>query len=160
MATWLVRAGRKDEPQREREALDKGILAIRFAGMQEEDLTNTLNRDDVKRLYVLANPHDSPNKTGQRVRSLWLFRHKVQIGDRVIMRPRGQSIIAVGEITGEYKYCPDSTDGFAHCRTVKWINKKAPISNLSEKCIKSINRPPTVLDLSTYTEEIEGLLAN
>ena len=160
MAIWLVRAGRKDEPQREREALHKGILAIRFAGMQEEDLAHTRTRDDVKRLYVQANPRDSTHKTGQRVRSLWLFRHKIQIGDRVVMRPRGQSIIAVGEITGEYKYCPDSTNGFAHCRTVKWINKKAPLSNLSEKCIKSINRPPTVLDLSNYAEEIEDLLAN
>ena len=59
MAVWVVRGGRKGEQQREEEALEKGVLAIRFAGMQEVDLTNVLTRPDVKRLYVLANPGES-----------------------------------------------------------------------------------------------------
>ncbi len=160
MAVWVVGGGRKGEQQREEEALEKGVLAIRFAGMQKVDLTNVLTRPDVKRLYVLANPDESAGRIGQRVRSLWLFRVKIQIGDRVLMPLRRQSIIAVGEVTGDYGYCQEFPHGFVHRRTVKWANKEAPRSALSEKCNRSINRPPTVSDISTYAEELDGLFVN
>lgn len=158
MAVWVVRGGRKGEQQREQEALEKGLLAIRFAGMQKVDLTNTRTRDDVQQLYRQVNSHDSPSKTAQRVRALWLFRHKIQIGDLVVMPLKGKGMFAVGEVSGEYEYCLESSTSHVHCRRVEWTTTEVPRSSLSEKCNKSINRPPTVFDISAHAAEIESIL--
>ena len=156
MAAWVVRGGREGESQLEEEALEKGVLAIRFSNMTV-DLTGR-TRQQIDCLYKQLHPGEGPRRTSQRIAQICHFIHAMAIGDLIVMPRRGQQIMAVGEVSGEYEYLPDSLLGFVHRRTVTWIDKEAPRSAVSEECRKSLNRPPTVFDISHYGHEIYGLI--
>ena len=157
MAIWVVRGGREGENRHEKEVLEKGVIEIRFGEMRGVDLSDVWTRDEIKRLYVRANPGESVGRIGQRVRALWLFRVKVQIGDQIVMPLKRQLLMAVGEVSGNYDYSSESPAGFVHRRKVTWSNKQALRSGLSAKCNRSINRPPTVFDINNYADEIASL---
>lgn len=160
MAIWVVRGGREGERHHEKEVLEKGVIEIRFGEMRSVDLSDVWTRDEIKRLYVRANPGESVGRIGQRVRALWLFRVKIQIGDRIIMPVKRQPVMAVGEVSGNYEYTSDSLEGFAHRRKVTWADEGVLRSVLSEKCNRSINRPPTVFEINKYADEIASLFVD
>ena len=126
MAVWVVRGGREGEQQREQEALEKGLLAIRFAGMQEKDLTGVRDKEEIKRLYQRLNPGEMPRRVSTRVGEIWRYKAEMQIGDLVVMPFKGQGVVAIGEVSGEYEYRAESPLGHVHCRRVTWINKYVP----------------------------------
>ena len=51
---------------------------------------------------------------------LWAFGHRMQIGDPVVVPFLGQPEIAIGEITGPYRWVPDGDPDMPHVREVTW----------------------------------------
>ncbi len=51
---------------------------------------------------------------------LWAFGHRMEIGDPVVVPFLGQPVIAIGEITGPYRWVPDGDPDMPHVREVTW----------------------------------------
>ena len=149
MSAWVIRQGREWEQHLEQKALEKGVLAIRFDGMQKSDLTAVRSKQEVKSLYERLNPNEAPRRVAMRVGEIWRYKEELQPGDLVVMPRRGTHTVAVGEVSGGYGYCPKSLTGHVHCRRVKWINEQ-----VREECFgqdqlgrdlqKSMGANPTV----------------
>ena len=141
MTAWVIRGGRFAE--REDEALENGFLTIGFGIIKSLD--NVETPDGVAGCLDL-----SGNETNQqlaiRVSQVWAFKDGIKTGDTVAMPRKGQSVLAVGRITGEYTYRPEPSE-FSHARAVEWINKDVPKRLLpldlqgSMNGLKTIYRP-------------------
>lgn len=155
MTAWVVRGGRSGEF--EEEALEKGLLIPGF-GLAAE-LTGRLTWGDVRYLLQEEGPDEYKGTIIKWANEIWNFRHKIQIGDLVVMpRKRPQTII-VGKIAGEYEYSPEAPRGCSHVRKVEWIDIDRGVlrSGVSDELERLLNKRMTVYDISGHLEEIEGL---
>jgi restriction system protein len=124
MAVWLVRAGRRGE--QEQAALDKGLVAI--ACNELPDLSGTTTREALADLYRQHNPDASTKKAANHVGQVWAFRERMKEGDLAVLPLHIQSAIAIGKITGPYKYRTDLGDDVLHTRPVEWLQTDSPVA--------------------------------
>lgn len=45
---------------------------------------------------------------------------------------KSQSVVYIGEITGDYEFQPSATDPFYHWRSVQWIGEAIPRTNFGQ----------------------------
>ena len=152
MTAWIIRGGKYAE--REDEALENGFLTIGFGIIKSLD--NVQTPDDVAGCLDLSGNETNP-QLASRVSQVWAFKDAIQTGDTVAMPRKGQSVLAVGRITGEYTYRPEHQD-FSHARAVEWINQEVPKSLLPQKLQGSMNALRTIYQPSQVDAE-EQLLA-
>jgi restriction system protein len=123
MAVWLVRAGEHGE--QEDFALQHGLAVIGWN--QLPDLSPIKSREDLaqlmKKTYADEPPKRLINWTGQ----VWAFRNRIQIDDLVVLPLKRRSAIAIGQVTGAYKYRAEGDEGL-HSRVVKWLKTDFPRS--------------------------------
>ena len=120
MTAWVVRGGL--EGAYEEDAPERSVIRIGF-GLNNVDLTNASGFDDVKDLVQQVHHYDAPpRRVASYAGQIWAFKGEMQIGDLIILPLKGQSTMAVGEITGRYEYAPPAS----HTRSVKWINAEVP----------------------------------
>ena len=74
-----------------------------------------------------ATPHQIASWAGQ----FYSLIRRIEVGDLVIMPPKRKLTIAVGEVSGEYKYRPKVQE-FIHGRPVNWINQEVPKDSLDQ----------------------------
>src|ERR1700687_3054051 len=123
MSIWLVRAGEHGE--REEAALQKGLAII---GWEElPDLTAVKTREDLAQLIKDTYPDESSKRLINWTGQVWAFRDRIQLNDLVVLPLTTRSAIAIGRVTGPYRYEADGKDGF-HTRGVKWLNTDFPRS--------------------------------
>lgn len=123
MAIWLVRAGEHGE--REEAALQKGLAII---GWEElPDLTALKTREDLTQLIKDTYSNESSKRLINWTGQLWAFRDRIQLNDLVVLPLKTRSAIAIGRVTGPYRYEADGKDGF-HTRGVKWLKTDFPRS--------------------------------
>ena len=139
MAVWVVRGGRFGE--REEEALENCRLTIGF-GIRE-NIESILDWDGLRNVVQEANPDATSNQIGNYTGQIWAFKNRIVSGDLVVMPRKGQPVIAIGEIRGEYVYRPEGSE-FTHGREVHWINQEVPRSLLSQDLKNSIGSISTV----------------
>ena len=152
MTAWIIRGGRYGE--REEEALNNGFLTIGFGILKS--LGNVQTPDDVAGCLDLSGNETTP-QLASRVSQVWAFKDAIQTGDTVAMPRKGQSIIAVGKIAGQYTYRQDQPD-FSHARSVVWINQEVPKGLLPQDLQGSMNGLRTIYRPSPVDAE-EQLLA-
>ena len=138
MTAWIIRGGRYGE--REEEALDNGFLTIGFGIIKSLD--NVQTPDEVADCLDLSGDETNP-QVASRVSQVWAFKDGIETGDIVAMPRKGQPVVAIGRITGEYTYRPEHAD-FGHARPVVWINQAVPKSDLPQGLQGSMNGLRTI----------------
>ena len=152
MTAWIIRGGRYAE--REDEALENGFLTIGFGIIKSLD--NVQTPDEVAGcLDLLGN--ETNQQLASKVSQVWAFKDGINTGDTVAMPRKGQSVLAVGRITGEYTYRPEQPE-FSHARPVEWINPAVPKSLLPQDLQASMNGHRTIFQPSPL-DAAEKLLA-
>ena len=135
MAAWVIRGGRYAE--REDEALENGFLTIGFGIIKSLD--NVQTPDEVAGCLDLSG-NETNQQLASRVSQVWAFKDGIKMGDTVAMPRKGQSVLAVGRITGEYTYRPEQPE-FSHARAVEWINQEVPYSLTAREAARLHERP-------------------
>ena len=78
------------------------------------------------------------------------FRDRINVCDLIAMETKEVSMVAVGEVTGEYKYDPNLPN-YRHRREVEWVN--VPKGEIDDDLLISIESRGTV-------HEVKGLEAD
>ncbi|TWG08730.1 restriction system protein [Saccharopolyspora dendranthemae] len=157
-AAWLVRGGRHGE--REEQALSRGLA---IAGWDEVgDLsalpTKGALRQRISSCYPTASKAKVANWTGQ----LWRFRAEMELDDYVVLplktRP-GQ--LAIGRVSGPYRFDADAAPGYQHLRPVDWIRKDVPRDDVQRDLLDSMGSLLTICGLHRFgaAERIANLAA-
>jgi len=149
MPVWLVRAGNRG--QRQDWALDKGQSVIGWNEMG--DLSQFETRDallaGLREAYPEAQLKTLYNYRGQ----LWAFAERIMIGDLVVLPLQGQDAIAIGKVTGEYKYQPENPLDAKHTRAVEWIQQDIPRSRFDQDLLYSLGAFMTVCQIRRNNAE-------
>lgn len=141
MTLWLIRAGSKGE--QEQIALDKGVAAI---GWNEiSDLSKFKNKEELVKLCESAFPGSKKMTIVKFVSQLWNFSKEIKINDLVVLPLKTQSMIAIGRITGDYKY-EEIAPNTKHIRKVEWI-KRIPRSLFDQDLLYSFGAFLTVCQI-------------
>ncbi len=142
---WVVRAGKRGED--EDAVLRDGIAIIGF-----HKIGNLSNRNTREKIAAQVNqdePDRSPKARGNHTGQLHALINLIRSDDIVVLplktRP-GQ--LAVGTVSGQYEYRELNGVG-RHTRPVQWLRDDVARIDLALDLRKSVNRPPTVYEITT-----------
>ena len=126
------------------------------------DLTSKLPDDwrDFNKAYIPVFLSKHPDKSkiaaGLACGVAWTVAKGIKIGD-VILSPDGSGSYYVGTVTGDYSFAPGLL--FPHRRTVRWMERRIPRTDMSGALRNSSGSIGTVSTVTRYAEEIERLIA-
>jgi restriction system protein len=140
---WLVRAGRRGE--QERMALDTGRAAVGWPSVG--DLSNCRTRHDVLEILLESTPEASDRTLANHATQLWAFVAKMQNGDLVVLPLKLEKVVAIGRITGPYRYAAANSPTARHTRPVTWIRTDLPRTAIGPDLLSSLNAYTTVCEL-------------
>ena len=140
---YLARAGRNGED--EDYALEHNIAIISFRKVPS--LEGARDYDAVVQLVEDALPDGKPRALGNFARQLWAFAFAIQEGDIVVMPRKLTSQIAIGRVTGPYRYDQVNT-AFRHIRPVEWLRPEVPRSTFGQDLLYSFGALMTVCNIS------------
>lgn len=117
MALWLVRAGSRGEW--EDFALSTGVAVIGWPELP--DMTRVQSPAELREMLARTYP-DRKQKTLINWQSqIWPFIHEISVGDLVALPlKRRSNLVALGEVTGKYKYDAAGPVGANHQLSVAW----------------------------------------
>jgi hypothetical protein len=114
----VIRAGRDDEYAGD--ALDRGVVGLGWRRVG--DLAGAGTERAVRSLVAEAYPEEPAERRALSALQLHAFRSLLAPGDLVVLLRRTTPDVAVGEVTGDYRYEPG--DGPAHVRPVSWLQPR------------------------------------
>lgn len=113
---YLARAGGNGED--EDYALDHGCAIIGF--QEYPSLEGVKDYTDVFKIVADKKPNAKPRAIGNWAGQLWAFALAMREGDIVILPRKLTSQVALGRVSGPYKYQKVAGE-FRHTRAVKWV---------------------------------------
>ena len=113
---YLARAGRNGED--EDLALENNLTIIDFRDIPS--LEETVDYDTVAKLVGEAMPDEKPRRRGNFAGQLWAFAVAMQEGDLVVFPRKLTSQIAIGRVTGPYRFTHVNSE-LRHTRPVQWL---------------------------------------
>jgi restriction system protein len=147
MRAWVVRAGENGE--RERAALEEGVLVVGWDRLTMGDLADAATRDEIRGAVAAAYPDEGPYTIGNWTGQLYRFVHEIQPGDLVVL-PLKSWLVAVGRVTGDYEYRAEATDGMRHVRRVEWLVTDTDRQAIQSDLLDSMGSLLTVFELSRF----------
>lgn len=147
MRAWVVRAGENGE--RERAALEEGLLAVGWDRLAMGDLADAVTRDDIKAAVAAAYPDEGPYTIGNWTGQLHRFVHEIQTGDLVVL-PLKSLRVAVGRVTGAYEYRAGAPEGMRHVRRVEWLVTDIDRQDIQSDLLDSMGSLLTVFEISRF----------
>ena len=145
MRAWLVRAGRAGE--RERWALAEGCTGGGFGGVP--DLSEADSRADVLAEILRGLGPVPENRARNFAAQLWALRGRMSVGDLVVMPLKSSPHLAIGRLTGDYRYVagePDRTR--RHRRPVEWRTAEVPRPLVHQDLLYSLGASSTICEIS------------
>lgn len=127
----------------------------------DQDLTDELPDDwrEFNKKYVPIYLKNNSDKTkvsaGLKCGMTWTLAKGMNIGD-IILSPDGQGNYYIGEVTSDYIYAKG--EKLQHRRNVKWFPKSISKDLLSESFRSSLSSIATIINVTKYSTEIEGLI--
>ena len=157
MAIWLVRAGGQGE--RQDFALENSCVVIGWDEMP--DLTRYPDREAMKLAATEIYSNEKPKTVINWVGQLWAFAKRIEKGDLAVLPLKHQNAIAIGEVTGDYKFQPNNPPGAMHLRPVKWIVPDLPRDTFDQDLLYSFGAFMTVCQIKRNNAEarIRAILA-
>lgn len=118
--------------------------------LEENDLSQILNRDELYELYKNQYPNDKSNVViGQQVGQIARFILEIKPGDFVITPDKDTDFIYYGVIENQYYYDNQSDNcPFVHRKKVKWNKSKIQRSQFSVPFQNSIRSSLTVFKVN------------
>lgn len=137
----------------------EGFIGVDF--LSNEDLTNNLPegwRDFNKQyipIWLNLNPEKTKVAAGLACGFLWTVCKGLQVGD-IVLSPNDKGEYYVGRITSNYFYKP--SEQLPHRRKIEWLPVVIQRSEMSEQLQRSVSSGGTCCDITSYHEELEGLI--
>ena len=142
---YLVRAGRNGED--EDYALMHNLAIIGFQNVPS--LEGTKGYDEVANLVSEALPDRKPRAVGNFAGQLGAFALAMREGDIVVLPRKLTSQIAIGRVTGPYRYQHVNTES-RHTRPVQWLQPDLPRTTFEQDLLYSFGAFMTVCNISRH----------
>lgn len=142
---WLTRSGKYGE--RDDWAMTASVTPGGYGDVP--DLSGCGSLDEVRQLVAVAYPDASRGALGNYAAQLWALAGRMQVGDLVVLPLKASSQLAIGELTGGYRYNGRESDPERrHIRPVRWIRTDAPRSAIKQDLLYSLGAFSTYCQLS------------
>jgi restriction system protein len=145
---YLTRGGKFGED--EDAALDNNLAIIGFVDIPS--LESSKDYDAVLKQVEAHMPGARPRAIGNRTGQLWAFAVAMKEGDLVVMPRKLTSQLAIGRVTGPYRY-QKVGDEFRHTRAVKWERPDVPRTAFEQDLLYSFGAFMTVCNISRNDAE-------
>jgi restriction system protein len=145
---YLTRAGKLGED--EDTALEGDLAIIGFRDIPS--LESAKDYDSVFALVEAHMPGAKPRAIGNRAGQLWAFAVAMQEGDLVVMPRKLTSQLALGRVTGPYRYLKVGGEA-RHTRSVKWERPDVPRTAFEQDLLHSFGAFMTVCNISRNDAE-------
>ena len=140
MTFWVVRAGRHGE--NEDYALQQGLVGI---GWEEiGDISGIHDREPLQALVDKTYPDENNSTTRIWTGEIWALKERIQKGDWVALPLKSRAAIAVGRVTGPYRFSTDAPHDAKHQRPVHWVRTDLPRSEVEQDLLYSLGSTLTV----------------
>ncbi|MES9695620.1 AAA family ATPase [Bacillus toyonensis] len=128
--------------------IDKKVLALGYGG--NVDYSNCNDSASIK--HLVNTKYDGDDKPDVVIGFMDIFKNRLKTDDIVLVSDGNLKIRAVGRVTGEYEYKPDTKISYNHFRSVEWLysgeslsvsrflNSKV-LSQLSQRTIYPFEKP-------------------
>jgi restriction system protein len=146
MRAWLVRAGRLGE--RERLALEQELAVVGWDELP--DLSGVNSRDMLMEYLQDAYPDDPPKRLLNWQAQLWAFLDLMAEGDLVVLPLKTSPAVAIGHVTGGYRYRADLPSDARHTRPVKWQVTDLPRTAIGQDLLYSLGAFLTVCEIKRH----------
>jgi restriction system protein len=147
---WVVKGGRGGI--REERFLARSVIGIGWG--EVGDLSRYPDRDALRDAYRVEHPERSAGHVRTQATQLWAFGHRMAIGDPVVVPFLGQPMIAIGEITGPYRWLPDGDPDMPHVRDVRWHATDLPRVAFDADLLHSFGGSVSVCSVSRNDAEL------
>lgn len=145
MRAWLVRAGRAGE--REQWALSEGCTGGGFRGVP--DLSTADDRAEVLAEILRGLGPVPANRARNFTAQLWALRGRMAVADLVVMPLKATPHLAIGRITGDYRYAAEEPDRTKrHRRPVEWLTADVPRPLVGQDLLYSLGASSTICEMS------------
>lgn len=151
---WIVRAGAHGE--RELAAIDQSKL---FPGFLEvSDLSTCEDRDAVLAQLQEVMPDQGKNRLRNFAAQLNQFVNRIEVGDIVVMPRKVTNGVAIGIVTGDYRF--DGVSDFKHSRTVEWKEESLPRDTFKQDLRHSFGAFMTICQIkrNSALERVQAVL--
>jgi restriction system protein len=150
MSLWLVRAGKYG--QYEPKFFDTSRVYATWDGLQR-DLAAPKHKPALREVLQDLYPDWGRQRTINYSGQLWSFAREMKVGDWVVLPLKNKPAIAIGEITGNYKYDAKAEDPYFHSRTVKWLATDVPRSSFDQDLLYSFGAFMTICEVTRNDAE-------
>ncbi|WP_257151143.1 AAA family ATPase [Bacillus toyonensis] len=119
--------------------VDKKVLALGYGGNVDYSDCN----DSAGINQLVNTKYDGDDNTDVVKRFMDYFKHRLKIDDVVLVSDGNHKIRAVGRVTGEYEYKPDTEISYNHFRSVEWLYSGESLSVsqfLNEKTLSQLSQ--------------------
>lgn len=145
MRAWLVRSGKSGE--REQWALIEGSTGGGFGKIR--DLSDARDRAGVFEAVVAGMPEAQEATARNVTAQLWALRGRIEVGDLVVMPLKNSPHLAIGRITGDYRFdAAESDPAKRHRRPVEWVVTDVPRTLVKQDLLYSLGAFSTVCEMS------------
>jgi restriction system protein len=140
MAFWVVRAGKHG--QNEAYAVEQQVVLIGWDSVG--NLGTVKDRETLQQLVEKTYPDESLGTQRVWTGELWAFKERIQVDDWVALPLKSRAAIAVGRVTGPYKFVQDAPANAKHQRAVKWVRTDLPRSEIDQDLLYTLGSTLTV----------------
>ncbi|QTR03995.1 hypothetical protein J7S33_02985, partial [Saccharothrix algeriensis] len=113
------------------------------------DLSGAVTRDAVLDAVLAAKPDAKDQALRNFAAQLWALRERIAVGDLVVMPLKSSPHIAIGRVTGDYRYLGDEPEpDRRHVRPVEWLVTDLSRTVIKQDLLYSLGAFSTVCELS------------
>lgn len=152
-STWILRSLRVEEY--EQLAFDHGLIAIGWSAVG--DLASFVQESQTRNVVRAAFPFIGRESVESYTSQLFQFRTVMTQGDLVVLLRRSSPGIAVGWVTGDYRYRDDLHPAVRHVRAVDW--KDTDLSRASVEWLLLSMPPLTMIHRPDQEDLVERMTA-
>lgn len=149
MTLWVVKGGRGGI--REERFLARSVIGIGWG--EVGDLASYPDREALRAAYRGAFPSRSDAHVSTQVAQLWAFGSRMEPGDAVVVPFLTRREIAIGQISGPYRWMPDGDPDMPHVRDVFWQVTDLPREAFDPDLLHSFGGSVTVCSVSRNDAE-------
>ncbi|HYE96459.1 MAG TPA: restriction endonuclease [Rubricoccaceae bacterium] len=154
---WVVHIGNNDRIGLR--ALKEGFVCLGWTAMG--DLAPHSTREAMRKAMEAAFPSAKPRTISASYGQVFRFAHEMQIGDALVYPVRATSEIAIGRISGPYRFALDDTDlasnDYHNVRPVEWL-KVVSRTAFSQAALHSFGSFSSVSTSDDHMEEVLAVL--
>ncbi|QRY40930.1 restriction endonuclease [Microbacterium hominis] len=140
---WVVRGGSKGES--DPLFLSDSLVGIGFS--EWGDLSAVDSREAMKARALQVLPDAKEASAFNYAAQAWAFRGRIEVGDLVVVPLKNTQRVAIGRVTGDYKYVSDGLGSVHHTRAVEWLRTDIPRTVIGKDLLYSLGAFSTVVQV-------------